>query len=226
MKGQALDAIPVDGVPNVVSSGDALFTVNSAPGTRVYSEELCAVGGTEYRRWDPTRPKLAAYLLLGGPGMKIADDNRVLYLGAASGTTASHVADMVSKGVVYCVEISQRPFRDLLRVCEARPNMMPILADAESPKQYEHLVESVDFLYQDIAQRLQVDIFLRNMRHFRARSGMLMVKSRSINVNLDPDEVYSRVRARLSAQGLKIRSMVDLHRYARDHAAFLVEAGD
>ena len=226
MSRQALDAVPVEGVPNVVSSGDALFTVNSAPGTRVYDEELCAVGGVEYRRWDPSRSKLAAYLLLGGSRLKLANDSRVLYLGAASGTTASHVADMLSNGVVYCVEISQRSFRDLLRVCEARPNMMPILADAESPEQYDHMVESVGFLYQDIAQRLQVDIFLRNMRHFGARTGMLMVKSRSIAVNRDPGEVYDRVRGRLSANGLKIIEVVDLHRFAKYHAAFLVEAGD
>lgn len=226
MRGQALDAIPVEGLPNVVSSGDAVFTVNSAPGRRVYGEELCAVGDMEYRRWDPSRSKLAAHLLLGGPAPPLSEDARVLYLGAASGTTASHVADIVSKGVVYCVEISQRSFRDLLRVCEARPNMMPILANAQSPGQYEHMVEAVDFLYQDIAQRLQVDIFLSNFRHFRAPKGMLMVKSRSINVNRLPGEVYSDVRGRLSAQGLRIASIVDLNRFARDHAAILVEAGD
>ncbi|UCE91664.1 MAG: fibrillarin-like rRNA/tRNA 2'-O-methyltransferase [Methanobacteriota archaeon] len=226
MRGQALDAVPVDGVPNVVSSGDALFTVNSAPGTRVYDEELCTVGAVEYRRWDPARSKLAAYLLLGGPELVLSEDSRMLYLGAASGTTASHVADILSRGVVYCVEVSQRSFRDLLRVCESRPNMIPILADAESPEQYDHMVAAVDFLYQDIAQRLQVDIFMKNLRHFDVREGMLMVKSRSIDVSRDPAEVYGRVRGRLSAQGLRIRSVVDLRRYSRDHAAMLVGAGD
>jgi fibrillarin-like pre-rRNA processing protein len=226
MRGHASGAAAERGIPNVFSREGDLFTVNSAPGTTVYGERVFESDGVEYRQWDPSRSKLAAYLMLGGAEVPLRDDSRVLYLGAASGTTASHVADIVSRGIVYCVEVSQRSFRDLLRVCEARSNMMPILADAESPGGYEHMVEAVDFVYQDIAQRLQVDIFLKNFRHFAARRGMLMVKSRSIDVNRAPREVFDSVRGRLSVQGLKVRSVVNLQRFSKDHAAFLVEAGD
>ena len=38
----------------------------------------------------------------------------MLYLGAASGTTVSHVSDVVGpEGMVYAVEFSHRPGRDL-----------------------------------------------------------------------------------------------------------------
>ena len=215
---------PVDGLPNVVSTEDGLYTLNAAPGATVYGERLLEVDGVEYRQWNPLRSKLAAFLLLGGTDLRLAKDSRVLYLGAASGTTASHVSDIVSDGIVYCVEVSQRSFRDLLRVCESRPNMIPILADAKAPQGYAHLVEHVDLVYQDIAQRSQVDIFLRNLREFAVSRGVLMVKSRSIDVNRDPGEVYATVRSRVLAQGLHVKSVTDLRRYSKDHAAFVEEA--
>ena len=223
MNARGSDPTPVDGLPNVVSTEDGIYTLNVAPGATVYGERLLEFDGVEYRQWNPLRSKLAAFILLGGKGLDIARDSRVLYLGAASGTTVSHVSDMVSGGIVYCVEVSQRSFRDLLRVCESRPNMIPILADANAPQGYAHMVEHVDMVYQDIAQRSQVDIFLRNLREFAVSRGVLMVKSRSIDVNRDPGEVYTSVRGSLSTQGFRVKSVVDLRRYSKDHAAFVVE---
>ena len=201
-----------------------LYTVNAVPGAAVYGESLVRSDDTEYRAWDPYRSKLAAAILEGVSEVALTRSSKVLYLGAASGTTASHVSDIASEGVVYCVEVSQRSFRDLLRLCQARRNMIPIQADAGSPSSFEHMVAGVDLVYQDIAQRDQADMFLRNMRHFDARAGVLMVKSRSIDVNRRPAEVYSSVRARLAADGLRVSSPVDLSRYAKDHAALVVGA--
>jgi len=147
---------------------------------------------------------------------------RVLYLGAASGTTASHVSDIASSGLVYCVEVSQRSFRDLVGVCESRRNMIPIMADASRPEDYSHMVEGVDLVYQDIAQRDQAEIFVRNMRHFEAPRGILMLKSRSVDVNREPADVYSEVRRELVSKGLVVREVVDISRHSADHAAFVV----
>lgn len=211
------------GLPNVVRAEDGVYTLSAAPGTTVCGERTVDIDGAEYRHWNPLRSKLAAFVMLGGSGLRLAEDSRVLYLGAASGTTASHVSDIASKGIVYCVEVSQRSFRDLLRVCESRPNMIPILADATGPHAYAHMIEGVDLVYQDIAQRAQVDIFADNLREFDAPHGLLMLKSRSVDVNRVPKEVYGSVRSRLSAKGLVVRSVVDLQRYSKDHAAFVVE---
>ena len=207
----------------VVRRGDEVFTVNAVPGLAVYGEELIELGGVELRRWAPSRSKLAALVLLGRGELPLRRDSRVLYLGAASGTTASHISDICIDGMVYCVEVSQRSFRDLVRLCEARPNMIPVLADASRPDAYCHIVDAVDVVYQDIAQRLQVDIFVRNMRSFEAPCGVLMLKSRSINVKQDPSRMYSEVRTRLSSAGMRVRESVDIGRYAKDHAAFIVE---
>jgi len=211
-------------IPGVFADGERLFTVNAAPGKDVYGEELLTVDGIEYRSWDPFRSKLAAAILLGGTDFGIDQSTKVLYLGAASGTTASHVSDVVVNGVVHCVEFSERSFRDLVKVCETRKNMIPILADANSPEDYAHMIEGVEFVYQDIAQRNQLDIFVRNMAAFDAGRGVLMLKSRSINVNRPPKEMFAEVRKGLVSKNLKVKKMIPLERYSKDHACFIVEA--
>jgi fibrillarin-like pre-rRNA processing protein len=213
----------LDGAPGVFTTGRTLMTVNSARDTNVYGERLVEFQQVQYRSWDPDRSKLAALILSGGRDLGLDRSSKVLYLGAASGTTASHVSDIVTSGMVFCVEVSQRSFRDLVKVCEARKNMIPIMADASRPQDYSHMVEGVEFVYQDIAQRDQADIFVKNMKHFEAGKGILMLKSRSVDVNRDPGEVYAEVRMELVAKGLKVRDVVDIDSYAKDHAAFMVE---
>jgi len=213
----------VEGIPGVFTDGHGLLTVNAAPGKDVYGERLVESDGIEYRSWDPKRSKLAAAILLGARALGIDESTKVLYLGAASGTTASHVSDIVTNGMVHCVEVSERSFRDLVGVCETRKNMIPILADANRPEEYSHMIEGVELVYQDIAQRNQVDIFVRNMAAFDAEHGILMLKSRSINVNRRPKEVFSEVGKALVSKSLKVRQVVDLQRYSKDHAAFIVE---
>lgn len=215
---------PVKGLHGVYSDGHTLFTVNAAPGKIVYGEKLVPGEGLEYRSWNPTRSKLAALVLLGGRAFHIDRSTKVLYLGAASGTTASHVSDIVVDGCVFCVEFSERSFRDLVGVCESRKNMIPILADANQPEEYARIIEGVELVYQDIAQRNQVDIFVRNMASFEAEHGILMLKSRSVDVNRKPKDVYAEVKRTLISKQLKIREVIDLDRFAKDHAAFIVEA--
>ena len=212
----------VDGVPGAYTTGRTLMTVNSVRDTEVYGERLVEFKDVQYRAWDPSRSKLAAAILLGAKDLGLDSSSKVLYLGAASGTTASHVSDMAHSGVVYCVEVSQRSFRDLVRVCESRKNMIPIMADASRPDDYAHMIEGVDLVYQDIAQRDQADIFVRNMRRFGSDRGVLMLKARSVDVNREPGEVYSQARGRLASDGLNVRAVLRLDEYSKDHAAFLV----
>ncbi len=220
----ARDVSKVEGLHGVFTDGRGLMTANAAPGKTVYDERLLRANGVEYRSWDPYRSKLAAAILLGARGLGIDESTKVLYLGAASGTTASHVSDIVTSGVVYCVEVSERSFRDLVKVCETRKNMIPILEDANMPEGYAHMIEGIELVYQDIAQRNQVDIFVRNMSAFDAEHGILMLKSRSIDVNREPKGIYAEVKKQLADRQFKVREMIDLDRYAKDHAVFIVEA--
>ena len=78
-----------------------LVTKNLVPGESVYGEKRITIEGevegtkVEYRVWNPFRSKLAAGVLGGMDDIFIAPGKKVLYLGAASGTSVSHVADIV-----------------------------------------------------------------------------------------------------------------------------------
>jgi fibrillarin-like pre-rRNA processing protein len=145
-----------------------------------------------WRAWDPSRSKLAA-MIDAGMDLGLAGGEAVLYLGAAAGTTASHVADHA--GPVYAVEFAARPTRDLVSVAEARPNLFPLLKDARDPESYAHVVEAgVDAVVQDVATRGQADVALAN-RRFLAPDGRLLlaIKARSEDVTADPDDVFDDV---------------------------------
>lgn len=207
----------------VYTDGVWLYTRNLVPGMAVYGEGLASQGGVEYRKWDATRSKLAAYLKLGGRVWPFRDTSSVLYLGAGSGTTVSHVSDICAKGTVSAVEISPRVFRDLVSVAETRPNLIPILGDAASPDAYRIHVREVDVLYQDVAQRDQEAIFLRNLEFLAPRgTGFLMMKARSADVAARPSEIYGRARSFLLRHGLQILDVRALDPFEQDHAAIVV----
>ncbi len=208
----------------VFEDDERLYTRNSAPGHTVYGEKLFSQDGIEYREWVPTRSKLAAYIRCGGQWSPFKADSKVLYLGAASGTTASHVADMTPKGTVFCIEISPRSFRDLVPVCETRPNMVPFLADATRPEQYSFGIDRVDVVYQDIAQKGQASIFIKAMRTFHAPEGLLVIKSRSEDVSRPPSELYGEAKAQLKGSGMNILGMVELDPLEKDHAMMEVRS--
>jgi fibrillarin-like pre-rRNA processing protein len=172
-----------------------------------------------YRVWDPYRSKLAALYLMG-KGIELTPDMRVLYLGAANGTTVSHVADYVE--VVYAVEFAPRPMQDLLEVARRRKNVMPIMADASCPEQYAPLVETVDLLYQDVAQPDQAAIALKNCP-FLKKGGclILMLKTRSVDIRKEPAVVFRDTLDILLSAGLTITESTWLAPYHQDHAAII-----
>jgi fibrillarin-like pre-rRNA processing protein len=216
-----LKPTPFDGV---FSDGRDFFTLNLAVGVKVYGEKLLTYGGKEYRRWDPYRSKLAALLHRGCPAWPFKEDTEALYLGAASGTTASHLSDICAAGRLYCIEISSRVFRELLDVAVRRPNMLPFLGDADRPDAYKGLIGLVEVVYQDIAQRDQVSIFLKNISFLGPGGlGFLMVKARSIDVSAQPTDIYRQVAKDLSVKGLDVLGTVRLDPFQKDHAAVVVQ---
>lgn len=170
-----------------------------------------------WRAWDPGRSKLGAMIELGMDTGFVGGET-VLYLGAASGTTASHVADFA--GPTYAVEFAPRPVRDLVGVAEPRETLFPLLKDARDPETYAHIVESgVDAVVQDVATRGQADVALDN-RQFLADDGRLLaaVKARSEDVTRDPEAVFADVRGNL-AEGYEILDTERLEPYHDDHLA-------
>lgn len=201
-----------------------LATINLSPGAQVYGEQLLKIHDIEYRLWDPHRSKLAAAILKGIKEAPISSGKKVLYLGAASGTTASHVSDLVGpSGSIYCIEISSRPLRDLLVVCSRRANMVPLLADARQPGSYCALVEKTDVIYQDVAQPDQTDILLANVKAFLREGGhaVLALKARSIDVTKEPREIFKDEMEKLEEE-LEIIDAKILDPYEKDHAMLVL----
>jgi fibrillarin-like pre-rRNA processing protein len=208
----------------VSTDGPWLLTRNLVPGSSVYGEGLPHEGGVEYRRWDANRSKLAAYLRCGGRVWGFRETASVLYLGAGSGTTASHVSDVCRQGTITAIEISTRAFRDLLRLAETRRNLVPVLGDATKPELYGGRVGAVDVLYQDVAQRDQAGIFLKNIEWVRpGGTGYLMVKARSEDTAGSPTRIFEAAKRELADANLKILDLRVLAPYQLDHAALVVE---
>ena len=204
-----------------------LGTKNLVPGNAVYGERLVKFSGCEYRVWDPYRSKLAAALLKGLETVPIYPKHRVLYLGAASGTTSSHVSDIVGEdGHVYCVEFASRSLRELVNnVVAFRYNMSPILADARLPESYSRMVERVDCVYCDVAQPEQARVLADNADMFLADGGwvLLAIKAQSIDVTKEPSVVFKSETAILETRRFHIREVVGLEPFDKAHAMVVAQ---
>lgn len=207
----------------VYADGPWLLTRNLVPGAVVYGEGLVREKGREFRRWDANRSKLAAYLKRGGRVWPFRPRSSVLYLGAGSGTTVSHISDVCAEGTITAVEISPRSFRDLLALAEKRPNLVPILGDAEKPESYGGRLGSLDVLYQDVAQRDQEGIFLTNLDLLRSGgTGFLIIKARSADVSASPVKVFESTKRSLADAGFEPIDFRTLEPFQADHGAVVV----
>jgi fibrillarin-like pre-rRNA processing protein len=205
-----------------------LATRNLTPGLRVYGERLFKFKYIEYRVWDAFRSKLAGAIIKGVQNVPIEPGFKVLYLGAASGTTPSHVSDIVGEtGHVYCVEFAQRSLRDLVNnVAAYRTNISPMLEDARMPERYAMFISGkVDSIYCDVAQPEQAKLLADNADVFLKPQGwvMLACKSQSIDVTMVPDAVYQQEARVLSKRGFDIKEIVDLEPYDKAHAMIVAQ---
>jgi len=204
-----------------------LVTKNLAPGESVYGEKRITIEGAEpdtkveYRVWNPFRSKLAAGVLNGLDNIFIAPGKKVLYLGAASGTSVSHVADIVGpEGVVYAVEFSPRSGRDLINMAKRRTNVIPIVEDARLPQRYRMLLSTVDVIFADVAQPDQARIVAVNAHYFLKNNGhtLISIKANCIDSTIPPAQVFAREVETLRKDNFKPIEQVTLEPYERDHA--------
>ncbi|MEF8832204.1 MAG: fibrillarin-like rRNA/tRNA 2'-O-methyltransferase [Candidatus Thermoplasmatota archaeon] len=212
---------PVD--VGIYEKDGKFYTLNLIPGQDVYGEELIEEEGFEYREWDPERSKLCAFLEKEG-SIPIEPDMDILYLGAGDGTTVSHLSDVVTEGRIFAVEVARDPFRNLLSLSKERRNIFSVMADARNPERYEGIVGKVDFLYQDISQKDQTEIFLKNLRFLEEDSvGIIAVKARSVDVSKDPENIYDEVEEELKKQDCEVVLRKDISHRQKDHAMIVIE---
>lgn len=198
-----------------------LATENLVPKNQVYNEKLVKIKGTEYRIWNPFRSKLAATIMNGLRDFPFMQKSSVLYLGVSTGTTISHISDIVGQnGIIFGIEHTSRVARDFLdRVASHRKNIIPIIQDARKPQEYFSVFKKVDVVYVDIAQPDQTDIAINNCKMYLKSNGylFLVIKTRSIDVTKDPNKVISNEIKKLESL-FEIKQIINLHPYDKDHA--------
>jgi fibrillarin-like pre-rRNA processing protein len=222
------------GVFEMKSKGrSTLLTKNLVPGRIVYGEFLFYDNDEngnkiEYREWNPKRSKLGAALMKDVSQIGMHEGDYILYLGCSTGTTVSHVSDIVGeKGLVFALDFAPRVLRDMVFVAEDRKNIAPIMADANKPQDYAHLICEVDTVFMDIAQKNQAEIFIKNCKSFLKPGGfgLLALKARSVDVTRNPKDIFREIRAKLEKE-LVIVDYRELTPFEMDHAFFVVKKKD
>jgi rRNA 2'-O-methyltransferase fibrillarin len=215
-----------EGVFIAKAKSDLLVTKNLVPGDSVYGEKRISIDNeegtkTEYREWNPFRSKLAAAVLGGVDNIWMKPGAHVLYLGAATGTSVSHVSDFVGpSGVVYAVEFSLRSGRDLVNLAKKRTNVIPIIEDARHPLKHRLLVGMVDTIFVDVAQPDQARILALNAHKFLKSGGhfVISIKASCIDSTAPAEAVFAAEVKKLQQQQLKPQEQITLEPFERDHA--------
>ena len=204
-----------------VDGEEKLATVNLIPGNQVYNEKLVQYEGVECRIWNPVRSKLAAAIINGLDDFPFMEKSDILYLGVSTGTTISHISDIVGQnGTIFGIEHASRVARDFLdRVASHRKNIVPIIHDARKPEDFFSVYKKVDAVYVDIAQPDQTDIAIENCKLYLKSGGylFLVIKTRSIDVTKDPKRVIKNEIKKLESL-FEIKQTIDLQPYDKDHA--------
>jgi fibrillarin-like pre-rRNA processing protein len=207
---------------NIFCEGKSIYT-KALVKEKVYGEMAVEQDRDYFREWNPFRSKYAAGIKNGLKENVFFEKAKVLYLGSAEGTTVSHVSDLIGlEGVIFCVDISEIAMQKLVDLSEKRENLIPILSDANKPENYEEYVDEVDVLFQDISQRNQTEVFLKNSRFLKKNCyGCLSLKTKSISQD-SKKETLEKEKEKLKEK-FEIKQIVSLEPYEKEHYLILVK---
>ncbi|HLC81963.1 MAG TPA: fibrillarin-like rRNA/tRNA 2'-O-methyltransferase [Candidatus Nanoarchaeia archaeon] len=209
----------------IYHDGRNIYTKSLCPGTIHFDEKTILKNGAEYREFDPRRSKLAAMIMKSCTNAGIRKNDVILYLGISHGYTASFISDMIGpEGLIFGIDPAPRVMRDLVFLAQKRQNIVPLLADANHPEEYLQRVCQADIVYQDVAQRNQEDIFIRNCKLFLKPGGygLLAVKAKSINARKKPRQIFEEIRKKLEQQFTVINYKI-LEPHERDHCMIIIK---
>jgi|TARA_B100001996_G_scaffold66530_1_gene48243 fibrillarin-like rRNA methylase len=218
--------------------GRNLWTRNAVKGISVRGERRKRDGRIEWRRWDPTRSKVAAAILrtreepsslLPTPG------STCLYLGASSGGTVSHIHDFVCGaenhhgGQLVAVEISPRMVRDLVKLSDRRPGLVPVLGDARKPEQIAAFIRGkANWIHQDLSIADQAETFVKMATSFLAPGGigLLSLKAASERASEgDDNSRFQKAEQILRDSDLVFQERMDLKGLEEQHVVFSCALG-
>ena len=209
--------------------GRSLWSRNAVKGFSLRGERLKKDGRKEWRQWNPRASKLGAALLKASkPGLLPEPGSSCLYLGSGHGTTISHLHDHVCAsnnhlgGSIVAVDISARCIRDIIRLSKTRLGILPVLADCRQPQQISPFLSTkVPWLFQDVSQSGQVEMFISACNRFLASNGtgLLSLKSAS---ERDTDGAFDHAESTLLDAGFTLVERIDLAGWEDQHVLFHV----
>ncbi|MCL4412374.1 MAG: fibrillarin-like rRNA/tRNA 2'-O-methyltransferase [Candidatus Thermoplasmatota archaeon] len=200
---------------NLYEENGRMYTKSSYP-KPVYGEDVFKRGNAYYRTFSPLRSKLASSIKTGLKPV-ILENDHILYLGASTGTTVSHLSDIITGGMIFAVEFSAIPFVKLIQLGDERENVFPMLLDGNKPQQYSVLIDRVDLIYQDVSQPNQIEIFEKNMEFFRAKRGILMFKTFSVRADVSIEEQVKKIK-----EHFQVHQVKDISKFHKGHYAITV----
>ncbi|MBO57643.1 MAG: hypothetical protein CMA77_01435 [Euryarchaeota archaeon] len=208
-----------------------LWSRSAVPGVRVRKEKTRKIDGREWRNWSPRHSKLAAGIIrtkLDPSTLLPSEGSQALYLGAGHGTTVSHLHDHMCglgnehKGSIIAVDISPRCMRDLVGLAKRRPGLLPVLADVRN---HESLLPwlngRVSWMFQDVSQAGQVEIFLNAAKKFLAPGGVALLSLKSASERIvegGANEHYDSAARAMETAGLDVLEIIHLKGLEEQHA--------
>ena len=210
------------------TEGEPRYFTKAQDEFRFYKEYRVLWGGKEYRYWNPHRSKWGIHITRKELRDLLKPDVSILYLGAATGSSISHLSEVIPEGTIYAVEFSPSSFRRLRFLGKKREQVFPLLFDASKPESYQDLVPPVDFLYMDISQANQVEIFQKNVERFLKEkgTGLFVLKERSISVSKEPSDIQKAVEKQMDEANMDILQKYELLPYDKDHMCYLMGESD
>ena len=222
----------------VRKEGRSLWTRNAVKGISVRGERRKRDGRIEWRRWDPTRSKVAAAILrtrVEPSSLLPTPGSTCLYLGASSGGTVSHIHDFVCGadnhhgGQLVAVEISPRMVRDLVKLSDSRPGLVPVLGDARKPEQVAPFIrEKASWIHQDLSIADQAETFVKIATSFLAPDGigLLSLKAASERSSEgDDNSRFQKAEQILRDSDLVFQERMDLKGLEEQHVVFSCTLG-
>jgi fibrillarin-like pre-rRNA processing protein len=210
---------------NIEVIKDRLYT-KSRYSESVYGEKIIKKGNYFLHQWDSKKSKLSAAISDGLSKLPVESDSEILYLGASSGTTTSHLSDVSDEGKIFAIEVAPEPFAKLLSLSEKRTNIFPVMSNARIPETYSFFIgHSPDLIYQDISQKDQTEILLRNMETFPEWGyAIYMLKAISIDSSRKPEDVLTDQILKLKKfRSIKILETINISNFHRGHFCILLQ---
>ncbi len=202
-----------------------IYTKSMRKGETPFSENVIKQQGEHYREFDPRRSKLAATIMKGCTNIGIRKGDVILYLGSSHGYTPSFLSDMIGPdGLLFGLDPAPRVMRDFVFLAEKRKNLVPLLADANKPETYANRICAVDIVYQDVAQRNQLEIFMKNCDLFLKEGGygLFAIKARSIDIKRKPKQIFVEIRNILDKK-YKVIDYKILDPFEKDHCMIIIK---